>query len=177
MKLTELFTAEPLKLYIDNPGGSWLAGKRKDNIEGGLNQFGCPSRFGAITGSWNRNALVPIDIAAKCKGINGEQYHVRKQSMDYLHNHMGQTGKLPLMGNGKQYAPFIMVWQDGTCWVNEGNHRIMAAKKLGWKYIPLEIRYFSGGEDEDGPLSPSKVKAWDLKGQEEGYDINEFEHK
>ncbi|HQM88369.1 MAG TPA: hypothetical protein PLC01_11035, partial [Methylotenera sp.] len=37
----------------------------------------------------------------------------------------------------------------------------MAAKKLGWTELPVEIRYFSGGEDADGILSPSKITSED----------------
>jgi hypothetical protein len=51
-----------------------------------------------------------------------------------------------------------MVAYNGEAWVNEGNHRIMAAAKLGWSELPVEIKYFDGGEwIEDGPLYPPKI--------------------
>jgi hypothetical protein len=180
MKLLDLHeeASQALKLYRDNPGGSWLKGKREFNAEQGVNQFGVPSRFGPVTGSWNRNVLIPVSIAAKIPGVMGEQDRVRPESIKALTDIMS-SHKLPRMSHGdqKQYAPFITVWQDGRPFVSEGNHRIMVAKRLGWKYIPIDIRYFSGAEDEDGILSPAKVKAYDQEGIAEGYDPTEFTHK
>ena len=40
----------------------------------------------------------------------------------------------------------------------KGNHRIMAAAALGWKSLPVEIKYFDGGDTvESGPLYPKKL--------------------
>lgn len=61
------------------------------------------------------------------------------------------------MTPGKEHIPFIMVDYSGQPWVNEGNHRIMAAKKLGWKYLPTEVRYFAGGEEHKGPWDPDHL--------------------
>jgi hypothetical protein len=75
---------------------------------------------------------------------------------------MEETGKLPLSDPDDpasgEYAPFITVGYDGVPWVSEGNHRIMAAKALGWKTLPVELRYFDGGERTEGLLSPEKVR-------------------
>jgi len=64
------------------------------------------------------------------------------------------------MDDGRQYAPYINVDQFGVPWVNEGNHRIMAAKALGWKFLPTEITYHSGGEAVPGVLSPISIDAF-----------------
>ena len=67
---------------------------------------------------------------------------------------MEKTGKLPLTKQGEEYAPFVMVAYNGEAWVNEGNHRIMAAYRLGWKKMPIEIKYFDGGERvESDPIN------------------------
>jgi hypothetical protein len=51
-----------------------------------------------------------------------------------------------------------MVAYNGEAWVNEGNHRIMAAYRLNWPDMPVEIRYFDGGERiESGPMAPGKI--------------------
>jgi hypothetical protein len=34
----------------------------------------------------------------------------------------------------------------------------MVAKQLGWQYLPVEIRYFNGGELEDGPFNPKQLE-------------------
>jgi hypothetical protein len=71
---------------------------------------------------------------------------------------MKDTGKLPLRQNGQEYAPFVMVAYNGEAWVNEGNHRIMAAAALGWDELPVELKYFDGGERvKSGPLYPDKI--------------------
>ena len=71
-------------------------------------------------------------------------------------------------------APFIMVMHDGQAWVNEGNHRIMVAAKLGWEYIPIELKYYVGGEDEATTFHPSKIKAYDAQALQTGYDVDDF---
>jgi hypothetical protein len=80
-------------------------------------------------------------------------------------------GRLPRFSpeHEGQYAPFITVWQDGQPWISEGNQRIRIAKEHGWKWIPIEMRYFNGAEREDGLLSPDKVRAYDSQAQSEGY--------
>jgi hypothetical protein len=73
---------------------------------------------------------------------------------------MGKTGKLPSMRSypDEEHLPFIMVAYNGEAWVNEGNHRIMAAHKLNWQTMPIEIRYFDGGERvKNSPMYPEKI--------------------
>lgn len=166
-----------VKLYTDNPGGNWLRDKRAASLEGGLNKFGNPARFGAVTGYFKgRNVLVPVDVLSKVKGINAEQQNVRAKDLESIQKIMSDTGRLPQI-DGEDYVPFITVYQDGTPYVNEGNHRIMAAKKLGFKYIPVEIRYFNGAEEEDGILSPEKVLGYDDAAQKEGYNLSDYSIK
>lgn len=60
-----------------------------------------------------------------------------------------------------QYIKSVLPnWPDYVLkdWVNEGNHRIMAAYRLNWQDMPIEIRYFDGGERiKDGPMYPGKI--------------------
>ena len=82
---------------------------------------------------------------------------------------MGRTGKLPLIGEAfptnkgkygadKEYRPFIIVDYEGIPTVSEGNHRIMAAAALGMKDLPVEIRYFDGGERKaTGAFKPENI--------------------
>ena len=175
MKLFEI--AGTLEFNSDNPGGTWLDNKREDNDYKRKNEFGAPNRFGPVTGYFNRSVLLPVKLVAKAKGMRGEQSHVREPDLASLMDVMGKTDQLPL-ANGKQYAPFIMIDQEGEPWVNEGNHRIMAAVKLGWEYIPIEVRYFTGGEDKATEFSPSKLKAYDTKALAAGFKAgNDFKAK
>jgi hypothetical protein len=90
--------------------------------------------------------------------MRGEQRNVREKDLEAIMKIMKDTGKLPLKRNGEEYAPFVMVAYNGEAWVNEGNHRIMAAAALGWDELPVELKYFDGGERvESGPLYPDKI--------------------
>lgn len=176
MKITQLLEST-LKLAVDNPGGEWLQHKKKDYESVSRTKGGARSAFGTVTANFTRPALIPVDVAKSVRGINDEQSNVRDHSLAWLMKEMGEKNELPRI-DGRQYAPFIMVDQDGEAYTNEGNHRIMAAAKLGWKYIPVTIRYFNGGEDVSGKFTPAKVKAWDSEAQAKGYKIgNEFKGK
>lgn len=177
MKLLELFEDSEettLKLRVDNPGGEWLKGKIEDIKDSKPNQFGNPSRLGTVTGSWSRHVLLPVDLVAGIPGLNNEQSRVRKDDFDAIHKIMGTSKQLPKLDNGKQYAPFVVVTYDGKPWVSEGNHRIMVAKKLGWKYMPIELRYYTGGEGKPGKLAPDTVKKLDDEAHKAGFNTTDF---
>jgi hypothetical protein len=90
--------------------------------------------------------------------MRGEQQNVRQQDLEAIIKIMKDTGKLPTMDNGKEYAPFINVAWNGEAWVNDGNHRIMAAAALGWKDLPVQISYFDGGERiKSGAMYPERI--------------------
>jgi hypothetical protein len=166
---------KPPSLYIDNPGGEWLKGKRAQSIESGKNKFGNPSRFGSVTGSFRgKTVLIPVDVLAKFKGINAEQQNIREKDLEAIKKIMSETGRLP-QHDGVDYAPFINVYQDGTAYVNEGNHRIMAAKALGFKYLPVEISYFNGGEQiSTGDLPPKDAISYDMQANDDKFTLDNY---
>ncbi|MEF8753805.1 MAG: hypothetical protein V5B60_07685 [Accumulibacter sp.] len=148
----------PLQLRSDIPNDSWLQGKVNYAKSKGKDAFGVP-HMGVVTGTFNKNVLAPVATLAKIKGMRGEQSNVRDRDLQSLISVMWETGRLPLDERGREYAPFVVVAYDGSAWVNEGNHRIMAAAKLGWKELPVEVRYFDGGELAEGPMNPSHFAA------------------
>lgn len=144
-------------LHVDVPNEDWL----QDNIEYARsrkrNSFGVPY-MGKVTATVSDNIRVPVAILKTLPGMRGEQGNVRDNDLAAIMQIMQDTGQLPLTDSGKEYAPFVNVAYNGEAWVNEGNHRIMAAAKLGWKDLPVEIRYFDGGERiEGGPMYPGKI--------------------
>jgi hypothetical protein len=153
--------AKPAPVFRhDNPGGAWLEGKKTAAAEEGLTPHGAPRVFGSTTGSFEDPVLIPVEKLAQVKGIMGEQTNVRPDSLAWLKDHMGETGELPKMTSGSgEYAPFIQVDQNGVPWLNEGNHRVMAANSLGWSHMPVEVRYFNGGEDVPGAWAPDALLA------------------
>lgn len=173
-----LFEFASLTLYVDNPGGEWLKGQQEHCREEGKNAYGAPYRFGPVTGSFDRDALIPVSLLSHVNGVMGEQGRTRESDFNWLKNEMETNNRLPLGNSGGQYKPFITVDYTGTPWINEGNHRIKVAGALGWKYLPIEIRYFSGGEQAKGSFSPEKIKQYDSMGLSAGFKPgNEFQGK
>lgn len=164
----QLFEFTSLMFHSDNPGGDWLKYQQEDCIEAGKNQFGAPKRFGPITGYFSRKVLLPVDVLSRINGVRGEQSNTRHDDLNWLVDYMSKNNHLPLDGD-RQYFPLIVVDLTGTPWVNEGNHRIKAAKQLDWAYLPVEIRYFAGAEEVSGILTPAQVKAYDTRASSIGF--------
>jgi hypothetical protein len=137
----------------DIPNEKWLAGKVEDAVSGGTNSFGVPRRMGSTTGYFGKPVEVPVEVLAKLPGERGEQGNVRKDSLDYIRKNWDTVSK---------EAPYIEVDPFGKAWVSEGNHRIMVAKEKGLKTLPVEIRYFSGGQRNAGELAPEKILEYNL---------------
>lgn len=149
------------KIIRDNPGGDWLKQKRKYAEAQGTKPSGAFKYPGELTASYDNTVYLPVSVLERIPGENMEQYNVRQHSLDWLTKEMSEKKRLPTYeAGGKEYdnAPFITVDSKGRPFVTEGNHRIMVAKQLGWQYLPVEIRYFNGGELEDGPFSPKNLE-------------------
>jgi hypothetical protein len=155
------------ELEVDNPGGNWLQENREYSESQGYLPSGAPRSFGKVTAVWrdpNKSDIgtvyLPVSMLKQFRGVMDEQNNVRQKDLDWLTENMGKTKSLPKTSSGKDYQPFITVDQRGIPFVSEGNHRIMAAEKLGWEWLPVEVRYFNGGEQVDGPLNPERLKAF-----------------
>ena len=145
-------------LSVDVPNEDWLAGKIEYAKKKGRDSYGVPY-LGSTTAS-ARNVRVPVDILKRLPGMKNEQSNVRQKDLDWLVNYMGTHNRLPPFrpDRTEEYTPFINVAWNGEAWGNEGNHRIMAAAKLGWKDLPIQISYFDGGERvESGAMYPGKI--------------------
>lgn len=151
----------PIAFKQDNPGGKWLEEERMYARSKGRGEFGEPNRFGAITGSFSGDILVPVAKLAMVPGMRGEQSRVRQHDLDWLTRYMQEHGRLPPMraDDPREDVPFVMVAPDGEPWINEGNHRIMAAVALQWNYLPVSVRFFSGGEQYATDWSPDRLIA------------------
>ena len=148
------------KLSVDVPNEDWLQDKIDYAKSKGRNSFGVPymgSTTAAVRGTPPRVRVMRL---ASLPGMRDEQMNVRKDDLKWLMDYMDTHKKLPPMGSNpdQEYLPYIMVAYNGEAWVNEGNHRIMAAYRLNWQDMPIEIRYFDGGERvESGPMYPGKI--------------------
>jgi hypothetical protein len=152
--LTDIFKS-------DIPKESWLKDKVDYAKSQGKDSYG-HNYLGTDTGNFKLDSptiMLPVSELKKLKGRRGEQENIREDSLNSLLDHMGKTGKLPMTNNPpEEYAPFITVDYKGVPTVSEGNHRIMAADALGWSEIPVQIRYFDGGERKaQGIFKPENI--------------------
>jgi hypothetical protein len=181
MRLSEICLTEdasnrpPLNLKVDNPGGKWLEDKASETMSSGRNEHGFPKTPGTVTAHFDRPVLLPVKLLTKIKGARGEQANVRSDSLEWLEAYMRKNKKLPNSGDGdKEYVPFVAIMYNGEPFVMEGNHRIMAAARSGFAALPVEIKYFTGGEQADGMLTPEFVKKVDKDAFDRGYDFGEY---
>jgi len=152
------YTAEDLEegLRVDVPNEEWLQRKIEYAKSRGRDSWGVPYR-GTST-AYIDGVMLPVSLLKNLPGMRAEQQNVRQEDLEAITKIMRDTGKLPLGRSGEEYLPFINVAYNGEAWVNEGNHRIMAAARLGWDRMPVELRYFDGGERiKSGPLYPKKI--------------------
>ena len=147
-------------LSVDVPNEDWLQEKIDYAKSKGRNSYGVPYMGSTTASVQGTPPRVRVMRLASLPGMRNEQTKIRKDDLKWLMDYMERTGKLPPMGSSPdhEYLPYIMVAYNGEAWVNEGNHRIMAAYRLNWQDMPIEIRYFDGGERiESGPMYPRKI--------------------
>ena len=148
------------QLSVDVPNEAWLQDKIDYAKSKGRNSFGVPYMGSTTASVRGTPPRVRVMRLASLPGMRNEQTNVRRDDLKWLMDYMEKTGKLPPMGSNpnEEYLPYIMVAYNGEAWVNEGNHRIMAAYRLNWPDMPVEIRYFDGGERiATGPMAPGKI--------------------
>jgi hypothetical protein len=146
------------QLSVDVPTEAWLQDKIDYAKSKGRNSFGVPYMGSTTASVRGTPPRVRVMRLASLPGMRNEQMNVRRDDLKWLMDYMERTGKLPPGHDGGEYLPYIMVAYNGEAWVNEGNHRIMAAYRLNWPDMPVEIRYFDGGERvESGPMAPGKI--------------------
>jgi len=138
--------AQP-KFKEDLGSPSWLQEQIDYAKERGRDRWGVPY-MGKTTGSFKGDISVPMSLLEKLRGQRGEQQAVREESLDYIRKNWDEVSKEP---------PYIEVAYNGEAWISEGNHRIMVAKEKGLNILPVEIKYFDGGQKVDGPLKPEKL--------------------
>lgn len=140
-------TLKSLGYTHDNPGGRWLAEQRARAM--------AAKRPGSGSTTATLGLMRPVTIAVgklrDLPGARGEEAHRRNDAkMDALREVVAREGWNP---------DAVMVWvdHDGTARIAEGNHRVALADELGIERIPVDIRYFAGGEEANGRLNPERL--------------------
>lgn len=156
--------AQPAILKTDNPGGQWLQDKQAE-AEANMAKGEESSRgrgLGTVTG-WFPGGPVNVSVAIldQLEGVMGE-HRTRDTS----------SGKLPPVlesmeksGYDQSQPIFVTVNHKGEAFISEGNHRLAAAKALGIENIPVEIRYYNGGETAPGLMNPDSLTKPNLLAQ------------
>lgn len=158
--------------YEDIPNESWLQGKIDYALRSPRNEFGVP-KMSSVTGFFKSPVMVPTRWFQDAKGQRGEEKNVRQKDLEAIRKIIRNTGKFPLNDDGTEYVPYVEIGYDGKPWVSEGNHRIMAAIAEGMEYMPIELRYFDGGQRRAGKFAPENVKEiTDRLAGAEAIDIN-----
>jgi GNAT superfamily N-acetyltransferase len=147
------------QLSVDVPNEEWLQDKINYAKSKGRNSFGVPYMGSTTASVRGTPPRVRVMRLASLPGMRNEQTNVRKADLKWLMDYMDKNKRLPPANDpNEEYLPYIMVAYNGEAWVNEGNHRIMAAYRLNWQDMPIEIRYFDGGERiATGPMAPGKI--------------------
>ena len=159
MRATEFITEGTYWEHV--PNEDWLQDKIDYARSKGRNSYGVP-HFGSTTAGVRGTPLkARVMRLASLPGTQNEQNNVRKKDLEWLMDYMGRTGRLPTatkLDPNEEHLPHIVVAYNGEAWVTNGSHRIMAAYRLNWQTMPIEINYFDGGERiESGPMYPGKI--------------------
>jgi len=160
MKITDIKVLKEGTLSVDVPTEAWLQEKIDYARSQGRNSYGVPYMGSTTAHVRGTPPRVRVMRLASLPGMRNEQTNVRKDDLKWLMDYMDKNKRLPPMGSNpdEEYLPYIAVAYNGEAWVNEGNHRIMAAYRLNWPDMPIEIRYFDGGERvRDGAMYPGKI--------------------
>jgi len=136
--------------FTDNPGGGWLEHERERAKKSKLG--------GAVTAGFHEKFQIPTKMLQGLRGMQGE-HKIRKITDPDVQKLMKAIKTEGI------YSPiFINVEWDGEAMINEGNRRAMIARTLGMKTVPIELRYFAGGERIPGAWHPDqlvkKAKPW-----------------
>lgn len=156
-------TAPAFGYREDNPGGDWLEEQQAAAAENfAKNHYGTAG--GAMTANFEGPLWVPLNLVDGLPGVRGEQIRfIRPQDVaeQVRAEDERQIVKLVKSIKARSFDPAepIMIWVEynGMAFVAEGNHRLRAAMEAGIDSVPVEIRYFAGGEQEYGQLHPAKV--------------------
>jgi hypothetical protein len=156
-KLVSKYGVDSPKVKIDNPGGDWLASKQRyaeeDMARAARSGYAPGAARGPVTGYLDKPVLIDPAKLSKIPGAMLEVPKPGNPKYDALMKSMSKKGYDPDEGG----AILVGVNHRGEPHIIEGNNRAAVAKALGLPAIPAEIRWYAGGEQSKGVLSPDKI--------------------
>jgi hypothetical protein len=141
-------------LRQSNPGGDWLKGKQVTASKNPDRKF----MVGAVTADIGAetDVFLPTDVLSGLAGLENEVRRAGDPRYDALLADAQENGFDP---DQKKNKIVVAVNHYGQAYILEGNTRVAVAKALGVANVKAEVRYWNGGEDVDGPMSPDNVLA------------------
>jgi hypothetical protein len=131
-------------------GKAWLLDKQEGAMESGD-----PTLLRGSVTAWmgtQRRMLLPVSFLAKIPGARNEKRIPGEPQYDGLLAHIKKVGH-----DIDQVHILVGVNHFGEAYVIEGNTSIAVAPKFGITALPVEFRWFNGGEMATGPYSPATV--------------------
>lgn len=113
----------------ENPGdlNKYRSLARDDRRASPLYQWGALNAY-RLGGYWTLAEEVPLEDLADVKAV--VQSKARLRSVEAAH------------AEGKELPPVeLSVYPDGTAWIVDGNHRLVAARKLGLASVPVTFTF------------------------------------
>lgn len=140
----------PVEIKYDNPGGNWLINQRAEaarRYENSGSKIG-----GAVTG-YTGVFDFPAKALESIPGSVGEKRVANETRYEAL------LKKIKAEGFKRESPILVGVNFKGEPYIIEGNTRAAVARAMGVESIPAEVKYYAGGEQAKGPLSPDVLAA------------------
>jgi hypothetical protein len=143
----------------DNPGGDWLRNKQEradQSMAESSRGLGRRGITGSVTGTMGmfQDMFLPTDRLSGLTGLMDERRVPGDSNFDALMARVREEGFDPNQDGNKIV---IAVNHRGEPFVLEGNTRIAVARELGVPNVRVEVRYWNGAEQVDGPFAPNNV--------------------
>lgn len=98
-----------------------------------------------------REGFVPTSFISKIPGLNNEKRNWKERSGVNMFGNYPEKDWLAFLQNIREQGILepllIFVEENGDILISEGNHRKEAAIQLGFKEVPVEIRYFANSQE------------------------------
>lgn len=156
-RLAAKYGTELPNVKVSNPGGDWLATKQRyadeDAAKRARSGYAEGTATGPVTGWLDKPVLMDPAKVSQLPGAMNEKPKPGNPKYDALFKSMSRKGYDPEEG-----GPILVgVSHQGNAHIIEGNNRAAVARDLGLPEIPVEVRWFAGGEQASGAMQPDKL--------------------
>ena len=146
---------------IDNPSDTWAKGKQKsaervaeESDEGTSTKKLLSGSQTGFLGTNKNTMFLDTNFVASIKGANDEIPAAGQSKYDDLMRSVSKSG---FDTDQKGNKIMIGVNHKGDAFIMEGNNRTRIALEQGVPAVKVEVKYFNGAEEVDGPYSPDNI--------------------